>query len=268
MSSFWNFLFGALLVIIWVVAGGFVTKANVQLSDYKNTDEYLHRAYWFTFWAAFVTWTLVGIFIILVILSVLGVVALFGSGAGEAGVAAEGGVEGAEGGEALESESVKSRSARAQNVIKSPQEQGAFNEGISWITIGFLIFALILVGITGVLAASAASSMIKSPNYNPSISKLNTAYTDCIIAACLCLGAGGLLIIGIIVYFIVGEQRKKKLEAQEKLVQKERALEIQEVQEQKVEQQQALRQEIAQAQQDALVRKVYQQAGVAPPSTV
>ena len=67
MSSFWNFAFGAILIIIWIISGGFVTQANVFLGPYKNKDQYLHSAYWYTFWAAFVTWTLIGIFILLII---------------------------------------------------------------------------------------------------------------------------------------------------------------------------------------------------------
>jgi uncharacterized membrane protein len=216
MSSSWNFLFGILLVIIWVVAGGYVTQANVFLTSYKNQDPDFHRAYWFTFWAAFVTWFLIGLFILLVILSVLGVVALFGSGVGEVGVAAGGAAEGAEGLELAEgSEGIGGFNMMgAQNYANSPDGQNSINTGISWATIGFLVFALILVSITGVLAAIAASSMAESPIYDPSIANLKKSYTNCIIGASMCLGAVGLLIIGIIIYFVVGHQRQQKIDAE------------------------------------------------------
>lgn len=280
MSSFWNFAFGAILVLVWVIAGGFITQSNVFLGPYKNKDDYLHKAYWYSFWAAFITWTLIGIFILLVILSVIGVVALFGSGVGEAGAAAEGGAvvaeggvvaaEGAEAAEVAEFESTATKAAKGKS--SKGKGKGAISTGVSWITIAFLVFALILVAITGVLSAITASSMVKSPNYDSNNNKLKTAYTDAIVAASICLGAGGLLIIGIIVYFIVGEQRKKKIQAQKELAAKERALELQEIHQlkaqslqQKAAQQAANKQELQQAQQAALVQKVYQQAGVTPP---
>ena len=265
MSSFWNFAFGAILVVIWIIAGGFITKTNVSLSPYKDQDSYLSNAYWYSFWAAFVTWTLIGIFIILVILSVIGVIALFGSGVGEAGAVAEGGAVAAEEAETVELTSTK--------MVKS-KGKGAISTGVSWITIGFLLFALVLVAITGVLSALSASSMVKSPNYDSKNSKLKTAYTDAIVAASLCLGAGGLLIIGIIVYLIIGEQRKKKIEAQKELAAKQRALELQEIKQletqsirEKAAQQAAYKEQLQQAQQTALLQKVYQQAGAPPTLT-
>ena len=265
MSSFFNFAFGAILVLIWIVAGGFITKTNVSLGPYKNTDDDLHDAYWYSFWVAFVTWTLICLFIILIILSVIGVVALFGSGAGEAGAAAEGGVA-AESGIAAGEGTVAVEEGKSQ--------KGKISTGVSWLTIGFLIFALILVVITGVLSALAASSMVKSPNYDPTNNKLKTAYTDAIIAASMCLGAAGLLIIGIIVYFIIGERRKKKIEAEKELAAKERALELQEIHElkakslqDKVSHQAELKQELQDAKEAALVQKVYKEAGVSPPAT-
>ena len=262
MSSFWNFAFGALLVIIWIVAGGFITKTNVLLGPYKNDDDNFNNAYWYSFWAAFVTWTLIGIFIILVILSVIGVIALFGSGVGEAGAVAEGGIAATEGAETVTLAGVGKKSA------SSKEGKGAISTGISWLTIGFLIFALILVGITGILSALTASSMVKSTNYDPSNDKLKNAYNNAIIAASLCLGAGGLLIIGIIAYFIVGEQRKRKIKAQKELAAKERELELHELQQlktqsvqQKAAQQAAFTQQLHQT---ALAQKVYQAVGTTP----
>lgn len=256
MSSFWNFIFGAILVILWVIAGGYVTAANIKLSSYSDDDLDLHQAYWFTFWAAFVTWTLVGIFIILVILSVVGLVALFGSGVGEVGVAAEG----AEGG-VLASEELGS-SQLSEQYLKS-QEQSGISQGISWLTLAFLIFALILVGITGILAAIAASSMVKSSNFKNTDAKLTTAYTDCIIAASMCLGAGGILIIGTITYFIVGYIREGKIKAQQAIIEKQKKLEISEIQQlqqqsavQKLQEQSSFQKQLQDAAQKAILQKI------------
>ena len=157
------------MIILWIVAGGYATQANIALSSRRNDDPELQRAYTYTFWAAFITWTLIGIFIILIILSVVGVVALFGSGAGEVGVAAE------EGG-AVE-EAGGSRYERGRAYAQSPDGQSNISTGISWLTIGFLVFALILVGITGVLTAIAATSIVKSPDYIPDDPAFKTAWS-------------------------------------------------------------------------------------------
>lgn len=213
MSSGWNFLFGFILVILWIISGSYVTRASIYLNSYKNMDEFLARAYSFTWWASFVTWFLVAVFILLIFLSVIGLVALFGSGAGEAGVA----VEGAEGAEVAETGTL----ARARSLREKIPD-----EGISWFTIGFLIFALALVSTTGVLAAIAATDMTYSSHFNPSISKLKTAYNDCIIAAVISLGAGGILVIGIITYFIVGYTREQRIEAEQRQQEKQNQLEL------------------------------------------
>ena len=241
MSSFWNFVFGAILIITWIIAGGFVSQANTLLRPFQDRDNDLQRAYTFTFWAAFVTWFLVVLFILLIILSILGFVALFGSGVGEAGAAAE------------EAETTESLAYR--NIYSNPS---ITETGISWFTIGFLIFALILIGITGVLSAIAASSIANSPHYNPSVNDLKKAYDNCIIAASLSLGIGGLLIIGIIIYFVVGYERQKAIDAQR---QRELA-QIQEIKQEafreRVVQQAAFRQRLQSAEEQALINRVSQ----------
>ena len=187
MSSFWNFVFGVILIILWIIAGVFITQASIYLTPYKDRDDLLHRAYIFCFWAAFVTWFLIALFILLIVLSVVGVVALFGSGVGEA----------AEAGEIEESRLL------TQNNLSE--------QGISWFTIAFLVFALILIGVTGVLSAIAATSMTESSNFNNNVVELATAYRDCIISASVCLGAGSLLIIGMVIYFVVGYEKEQKV---------------------------------------------------------
>lgn len=247
MSSFWNFLFGAILVVIWIVAGGYVTQASVYLTSYRNNDDNLNTAYWFTFWAAFVTWFLVGVFIILVILSIIGVAALFGSGVGEVGLAAEG-AEGAE---------------FEQAAFRSSNTSGGF----SWLTIIFLLFALGLVITTGVLSAIAANSIAQSPNYDPNNDTLKTAYTDCIIAASMCLAAAGILIIGTIIYFIIGIQAERKRQRQLDIINKRRSNQLQSIEQlkqealkRKLQQDLELKEEVQRAKQAALIQKVYQQA--------
>jgi len=190
MSSVWNFLFASILIILWIISGAYVTQASIFLTDFSDTDDYLHRAYWLTFWAAFTTWGLIAIFIILVILSVIGLVALFGSGAGEAEVAAS---------EAEEAYSI----SNYQNLATSSN----INTGISWFTLGFFVLALILVTITGVLAAISASSINSSPNFYQETVRLVSAYHDCIIGASLCIGSASILLIGIVIYFIIGIRR-------------------------------------------------------------
>lgn len=267
MSSFWNFLFGAILVIIWIIAGGFITQASVYLEPFKDKDSDFNSAYWYTFWGAFVTWFLVGVFIILVILSVVGVVALFGSGIGEAGLAAEEGAVLEEG--AYAESSIYNR---ARGALRSPQGQNLISGGISWLTIGFLVFALILIAITGVLAALAAAAMHNSKNFDSNNNKLNTAYNNCIIAASLCLGAGGLLIIGIIIYFIIGEIRQSRINAEKEKIRKEKEIELTELNElkiranqQRLAQQLEYNRELQQTSQQARIRKIYQQTGVTYP---
>lgn len=183
MSSFFTFAFSALLIIIWIIAGGFITQSSVLLHPTRDKDHNLHRAYWYSFWAAFVTWTLIAIFIILIALAVFGVVGLFSTGAGEEATAAD---------------------------YLSSGAKSSITGNISWITVGFLIVALILVFVTGVLSALCADNIKKSPNYKPTNADMQKAYHNAIIAASMCLGAGGLLIIGLIAYFIINYQESKK----------------------------------------------------------
>lgn len=183
MSSFFTFAFSALLIIIWIIAGGFITQSSVLLHPTRDKDPNLHRAYWYSFWAAFVTWTLVAIFLILIALAIFGVVGLFSTGVGEEATAAD---------------------------YVAGNAESAVTSHISWVTIGFLIVALILVFVTGVLSALCADNIRKSPNYKPTDKDMQKAYHNAIIAASLCLGAGGLLIIGLIAYFIINYQENKK----------------------------------------------------------
>ena len=238
MGTFLNSVFAIILLIIWIIAGGFVTQANVFLTKFRK-DSKINQAWWYTFGAAFTTWTLIGIFIILIILSVVGVVALFGSGVGEAGLAATAATSAAKSG--------------GTAIVKG---------GIPWLTIGFLIFALVLVSLTGFLAVFAANNIRTSPEYKPDIQKIQKAYINCIIAASMCLGAGGILIIGLIIYFFVGLKNKQKAKALQAELDALRAAKIEEVKQIRLETLKAqaqrsadLQERIREAREEALIRR-------------
>src|SRR5579862_2094241 len=129
MASYWEIFLAVVLIIIWILAGIFITQANVYLGPFKNIDSFFLTAYNYTFWAAFITWFLVALFILLFILAIVGVIGLFSTGAGEAEVAAG------------EEESL---AAKYYRQYQATQTQPT-SQGISWSTIIFLIFALFLI---------------------------------------------------------------------------------------------------------------------------
>lgn len=190
MSSIWVSLLSFLLILLWVVTGGYVTQANVYISPYRKKDSQIKLAYDYSYWAAFITWFIVGVFVILIILSVLGIAALFGSGVGEVGAAAEAGEAGEAGGQF----------ARYGGKLPS----------LSITTLIFLGGALGLVITTGVLAALAADTLVKSPAYDSSNRKLAKARENLIIAAVASLGTVGVLIAALITYLAVERSRKEK----------------------------------------------------------
>ncbi len=180
MSSLLSSIFAFLLIIVWIVSGVYITAASTKLFSHRNDHPQLNTAYWFCFWAAFVTWGLIALFILLVILAIVGLVALFGSGAGEAMAAAQqyGGTISAD----------------------------TLSVGLSWFTLAFLIFALILVIVTGILSIGASTNIAGSKSDNDDVQQ---AYKDCIIAASISMGAAGILIVGTIVYVIISIRNKR-----------------------------------------------------------
>lgn len=258
------------LLLIWAVSGGFITSANVKLGSYKKEDTYLNNAYWNTFAAAFVTWTLIGIIILLIILSFVGVVALFTSGIGE-GTTIVGGevVAGSEAGESIGSIVSKKAKSTAKGQLNEKQSKkdggtgGAGGAGISNITIGILCFSLLLVTISGILGAVSASQIAKSPNYSKDDKKLHDAYTDCIIAAVLCLGSAGLLLIVTLVALVSyerGRAKAKKIEAVRVKQEQEHALEVERL---KKEHQKALldqREQLKRAHERSAIEKAEKEA--------
>ena len=207
--SFWYLAFSGLLIIIWIIAGGYITDANVKLHGSKDANDEMNKAYWLSFWAAFVTWTLVGIFIILIILAVAGVVTITGvayaTGVGEYETVL------------MTVEGVATATSQATKSLAKGTASHPLKTGFSLTTIGFLVLALILISITGILSALTASSMVKG-NFTSltdhNVEKLQKAYNDAVIAAVASLGAGGLIIVGIIAYIVIVNVRKSKLKKQ------------------------------------------------------
>ena len=120
MSTFWNFVFAFILIVVWLVAAGYATQSEIYITDIKNGDPNINFAWVSLFVVAFLTWALLAIFLILIGLSIFGVITLFGSGVGEAAVAESSLFSGA-----------------GTKVVKKV--------GIPWLTIFFLIFALLIV---------------------------------------------------------------------------------------------------------------------------
>ena len=207
MGSFVKFLFSGGLIIIWIIAGVFITSASVKIgrSKSKSTNKNLQHAYTLTTWASVLTWLILALAIILVILAMVGVVALFSTGVGEAGVAA-GAAEG-----------VATRTAAkgaAKGAAKRGGKGGKKGSKISnLITDGFLLVALFLSFLNGILAAIASTNLnayfaLSSSNKT---TELKQASSDCITGAVLCLVSGSILIIGIITYYIIKYKRKNAL---------------------------------------------------------
>jgi len=193
MSDIFFTIYVILLLIIWIIAGGYVTQANVYLRSYKDLDDNLMKAYSDTYKAAFVTWFIVALVVLLVILAVAGVITLFATGVGE--VAA--GAEATEAAEATEEENAAKKSLKG-------------NYNLSWVIIIFLIIAIALTSTTGIFAALAAQNISSSSNYNSDVYKLKKSYDNCLIAAVLSLGAVGLLIVGVLTYYIYQSLLKNK----------------------------------------------------------
>lgn len=214
MSSWWTFIFGLILISVWVVSGGFLTQANVFLTGYKNKDGELDKAYNYTFWAAFILWFIVALFVLLLFLSIVGVVALFGSGAGEV----------------AEAESVEERNLVANSGTHSPSGYGG--SSWSWTTVIFFLVVFVLVLITGGLAAAAFVAIGDSPNFNTSDSKLKTAYDDCSIAAVISILTAVILIVGFLTYMVTryeySSPNQSLYRERVELAEKEKKIKIQE----------------------------------------
>jgi len=78
------------------------------------------------------------------------------------------------------------------------------------ILIGFLL--LFLVGLSGYLGSAAAINISGSVKYKPDNNNMRLAYSKCVWAAILCYGTIGIMIISIIVYIVVQNNKKRNNE--------------------------------------------------------
>lgn len=183
---YWNYLISIILIIIWIIAGVYLTEASIDLGNFSNLDDNFYTAHRYAYIATFLTWFLVVLFFVLLILAAVGVISLFSTGEGEA----------------LEAESYEAKLLKSQEVKST---------GVSWVTILFILFALFLVAFSGVLAALVAVNIKESPNYDSTNVTMNNAYNDAVVAAALGIGAASILIIGFIIYLVVGSIGKKSV---------------------------------------------------------
>jgi len=132
--------------------------------------------------------------------------------------------------------------------------------GTSWFVIVFIFIALILVSITGILSALAASEVAKSPNTVHTDPTYIEIYRDCVISAVACLSAVGILIIAVIAYFIVAANRRARIAKYNEIKDKIAADEHMKVQQVKDLELQVLKAEVQNKllEQQALIAKVNQ----------
>jgi len=177
------------MLLIWIVSGGFLTQASTFLHGSRD-DRNISKAYWLTFAAAFMTWFLIGMTIIVVILIIAGVVGLTaGTGGADLAVGAE----------------------EAATMPIGP--------AMSWGTILLCVAAAILIATSGSLGAAAAYYIRKSGKYKetPTVQHIHKAYKWCIIAACMCLVGFFLVVSGfMLLWWHNNKKKKEKEQAKEK----------------------------------------------------
>lgn len=181
MSTFTTVL-SFILLLIFLLSGVIITSASINLGALKDTSTFFANAYYYSTWAAALTWCIVAI----TILSVAGYYIL-------------GWVYEAEVPEAA--------------ILQSLQKNTPSSSWSGW-SILFLIIILILVVINGCLAAAAASQIASDPNYNPNNTQQYRAKEEAIITAILCLTSAGLLLVWGIVetyYYFSPEEPEVKI---------------------------------------------------------
>lgn len=186
----------------------------------------------------------------------------------------------------------KTKAEQEKEATETPEERQEQDDldllnsqGVSWIMTGFLLMALGLVITTGILSAITASNINQSEYFqqNQDNASLQQAYKYAVISASMCLAAAGLLVLGFIVYYIMREQHKRNIrkaiqrEQQERLqAEQERQQKLSEIRQAKLQaraqkdaerrqEQEARRKELEDAQHQAMLLRVYQQAGVTNP---
>ena len=194
------------IVIIWIIAGVFITQANVKLPA-KTDDDTLHSAYKLSFWAAFTTWTLVGIGLILIILGALLGTVLFSFGIGEVDVA---------------------EMAAAGAVIDKTKEPHT-----SSIAIILLFLSATVATITGVMSAITAYyindylSNGGQANGGATVDDLEKARKDAVIASILTISSVAVLVISVIVLLTYQHKQKIKFQQMQKQAQAQQKIDLQ-----------------------------------------
>jgi len=187
-------IFALFLIVIWIIAGVFITITEINVKPYSGQDPLMGKGYTYAFWAAFVTWFLLALFIVLVI---GGAALLYSSGAGEA-----------EAGEAALEEFEAQQAEGGAGGFKGLGERKEIKGGANAVAVILISLFIGLLFITGILAALSAYDIVESPIFDPTNASLNKAYIDAIVAASLSLGIVGLLIIGLITYVVVSKTSK------------------------------------------------------------
>lgn len=174
-----------LLASSWVVTGGLIAQATHKLKDYKD-DTDLSDAYWYCFWATFVTWFLVGIIFILgVLLLVVGV---------------------------------------PLAVVFAPEEAAALavsaksglSSGVAIIFTLLLLAAAAMLTLNGVLATLALRAILSSTEWDPTNEDLQKAKRDTLITSVVSLGSVAFIIILFVSYIVAKLARRKWTRSLEK----------------------------------------------------
>ena len=174
------------LLLLWIITGGFITEANIYLDKYKDSNTYLNKAWKYTFAVAFMTWFIVA-------LAIIGIVALvFG------------------GGEALGIKFAKSQ----QNNLKKGKLPN-----IELYIIIFFLFALSLLIISSVLAVVSYTEIEKNLKLQNGINNndINKAYTSTKYGFIFGFISVGLALILLLVYIIKYEKDRKNENKLDKL---------------------------------------------------
>lgn len=178
MSTF-TIILSVVLLLIFLISGVIITNASINLGSLKDTSTFFANAYYYSTWAAVLTWVIVA----LAILSVAGYYIL---------------------GWVYEAEVPEAAILSSLQKVPSSSWSG-------W-SILFLIIILILVIVNGCLAAATASQISSDPNYNPNVPQQYRAREEAIITAILCLTSAGLLLVWGIVelyYYFYPEEPEK-----------------------------------------------------------
>jgi hypothetical protein len=189
------------LLLLWFITGIYMADASTDLDKEKGSNSNLASAQTAAFWGAFITLGLASLAILLIILLVILLIffpeVFLAAGAEDAAetAAVEAGEEGAEVAESVAKKELKSTTKKKSSLVSD-------------IIYFFLIGAMILLIINGILAVSSAvhidASGVKST--------VQSAYHDVVVAAVISLGTVGVILI---IHFTNIYLSKKKIHKEE-----------------------------------------------------